>query len=148
MRGLQYQFFKENPADSHGQLSEVDDYPIIRTIRKNNGKFYIQILAGAFPYYHPLVHEPVLERLGYLNEFGLKWRNKICNKTSNWFNFVATTKWTCYVKHTEFSTELPEWRRTQTTKGIVSGIGGKPPAIKNPKETLLIQGRIPADNDI
>ena len=137
MRGLQYQFYKKDPNNTFGVMSEVDDYPIIRTIRKNNGKFYVQILAGAFAYYHPLVHEAVLKKIGVLSTFGLVWRNEICNKVSNWYNYMASTKWTCYIKHTEFALNIPGWARIEDTSTTGTGSSGKKPTV--------IGGKGPAD---
>jgi hypothetical protein len=131
-RGLQYQYAKFKPGKSYGISAEVDDYPIIRTIRKNNGKFYIQILAGAFPYYHPLVHEPALWIIG-LSDESLNWRNAVCNRVSNWFNYVATTKWSCYVKHTQFSQNTLSWQLPQGLTGSDSTGKQKP----------VVIGRIP-----
>jgi hypothetical protein len=144
MRGLQYAYYKRDPSKNFGIISEVDDYPIIRTIRKNNGKFYVQILAGAFPYYHPLVHESLLNHLGY-KDYGLVWRNKICNGTPNWYNYLATTKWTCYVKHTQFGTNIPGWTRVNETSATGTGSVGKKPIIigQNPTTAEIVAVDIP-----
>jgi len=148
MRGLQYAYYKRDPSKNFGIISEVDDYPIIRTIRKNNGKFYVQILAGAFPYYHPLVHESLLNHLGY-KDYGLVWRNKICNGTPNWYNYLATTKWTCYVKHTQFGTNIPGWTRVNETSTTGTGSLGKKPVIigQNPYTAAITGSQVPK-NDI
>ena len=118
--------------------------PYIRTIRKNDGKFYVQILAGAFPYYHPLVHEPLLYHLGY-KDYGLVWRNRICNRTSNWYNYLATTKWTCYVKHTQFGTNIPGWTRVNETSEAGTGSAGKKPIIigQNPSTAEITAPNVP-----
>ena len=144
MRGLQYAYYKRDPSKNFGVISEVDDYPIIRTIRKNNGKFYVQILAGAFPYYHPLVHEPLLNHLGY-KDYGLVWRNQICNRTSNWYNYVATTKWTCYVKHTQFGSNIPGWTRVNETSATGTGSAGKKPIVigRNPTTAQIAAPNVP-----
>jgi hypothetical protein len=144
MRGLQYAYYKRDPSKDFGIISEVDDYPIIRTIRKNDGKFYVQILAGAFPYYHPLVHEPLLYHLGY-KDYGLVWRNRICNRTSNWYNYLATTKWTCYVKHTQFGTNIPGWTRVNETSESGTGSAGKKPIIigQNPRTAEIVAVGVP-----
>jgi len=144
MRGLQYAYYKRDPSKNFGIISEVDDYPIIRTIRKNNGKFYVQILAGAFPYYHPLVHESLLNHLGY-KDYGLVWRNKICNGTPNWYNYLATTKWTCYVKHTQFGTNIPGWTRVNETSESGTGSVGKKPIIigQNPSTAEIVAVGVP-----
>jgi len=134
-RGLQYQYAKFKPGKTYGISAEVDDYPIIRTIRKNNGKFYIQILAGAFPYYHPLVHEPVIYLLNLNSNFNssLAWRNAICNRQSNWFNYVATTKWSCHIKHTQFATNTLSW---QLPQGLTA-------SDSTGKQKPVVIGRIP-----
>jgi hypothetical protein len=144
MRGLQYAYYKRDPSKDFGIISEVDDYPIIRTIRKNDGKFYVQILAGAFPYHHPLVHEPLLYHLGY-KDYGLVWRNRICNRTSNWYNYLATTKWTCYVKHTQFGTNIPGWTRVNETSESGTGSAGKKPIIigQNPRTAEITAPNVP-----
>lgn len=142
-RGLQYQYAKFKPGKGYGISAEVDDYPIIRTIRKNNGKFYIQILAGAFPYYHPLVHEPILYALGIpiTESLHITWRNAICNRASNWFNYVATTKWTCHIKHTQLGQNTITWQQPQS-----SIIGpSKPPKVigREPTSPITIIGTVP-----
>jgi len=111
LRGSEYQ---DNQTNSH---------PIIRYIRKPNGKFYIQILAGAYPYYHAPVHYPVVqeyhERQGNTGLNAVeKSLEKICSKSADWYNHVATTKWMCYVKHTEFGSDPSEYIQTETSKGL------------------------------
>ncbi len=142
MRGLQYQFFKKNPDNAFGVMSEVDDYPVIRTIRKNDGKFYIQILAGAFAYYHKLVHEAVLKKLDALPGAGLSWRNKICNKDAEWYKYIATTKWTCYVKHTEFAVNIPGWSIIQDNSTAGTGTSGKKPTVIGAKPQSPVTAEI------
>jgi hypothetical protein len=155
MRGLQYASYKKNPASTTGIISEVDEYPIIRTIRKNDGKFYIQILAGAFPYYHLLVHEPLIKKLddyngtNFVNDIGNSWRNKICNRlnttTDGWWNYLATTKWTCTVKHTELAKNLSGWKRVNDTSTTGTGSAGKKPVVigRNPATAEIVAVGVP-----
>jgi hypothetical protein len=155
MRGLQYASYKKNPASTTGIISEVDEYPIIRTIRKNDGKFYIQILAGAFPYYHLLVHEPLIKKLDdyngttFVNDIGNSWRNKICNRlnttSDGWWNYLATTKWTCTVKHTELAKNLPGWKRVNETSESGTGSAGKKPVVigRNPTTAAIVAVGVP-----
>ena len=114
LRGSEY-------TDSHS-----NDHPIIRYVRKTNGKFYIQILAGAFPYYHSLVHYPVTKLLAGSQETPVeKSLKKVCSKSTDWYDHVATTKWMCYVKHTEFGDDPTTYTSTEASKGA--------PAINPPK---------------
>jgi hypothetical protein len=138
MRGLQYAFHKKKQGLDTGILAEVDDYPIMRTVRKNDGKFYIQILAGAFPYYHPLVHEPILKKIGIQGNYDLEWRNQICRKSSQWFNYVATTKWTCVVKHTQLSTNIGDWAAALPPTSSGGGTESKPIVIGRSPSTAEI----------
>lgn len=149
MRGLQYAFHKKKQGLDTGVLAEVDDYPIMRTIRKNDGKFYIQILAGAFPYYHPLVHEPILKKLGIQGNYDLEWRNQICRKSSQWFNYVATTKWTCVVKHTQLSSNIGDWAAALPPTSSGGGTESKPIVIgRNPSTAEITTPRVPGGSGI
>jgi hypothetical protein len=107
-------------------LSEKDNYPIIRYVRKANGRFYIQILAGAFPYYHAIPHYPVVKQLTESGSDLIKDSlNKICTKHKSWYNHVSTTKWMCYIKHTELGSDPTDYIATENSKGA--------PAIKPSK---------------
>ena len=47
---------------------------------------------------------------------------KVCSKNIDWYNHVATTKWTCLVKHTQFSQNLPDYKKlVNTTAGNQTG---------------------------
>ena len=127
---------------SEYSTNELSNYPRIRYVRKVDGKFYIQVLAGAFPYYHSLVHYPAIKELekctttmqtqglcvGRVVENSLK---KICGKSTDWYNHVASTKWMCHIKHTQFGSDPIEYTETETTKQIITGPNqkyiGKPP---------------------
>ena len=121
--------------------SEKMSYPTYRTIRKANGKYYLQILAGAFPYFHSVVHLPVIKGLSQNDnqesavEDSLK---KVCSKNIDWYNHVATTKWTCLVKHTQFSQNLPEWKSLTNTKGVNQTV--KPIIIGRPGPPVINSG--------
>jgi hypothetical protein len=111
---------------SEYSTNELSNYPRIRYVRKVDGKFYIQVLAGAFPYYHSLVHYPAIKELekctttmqtqglcvGRVVENSLK---KICGKSTDWYNHVASTKWMCHIKHTQFGSDPIEYTETETT---------------------------------
>ena len=117
---------------SEYSTNELSNYPRIRYVRKVDGKFYIQVLAGAFPYYHSLVHYPAIKELekctttmqtqglcvGRVVENSLK---KICGKSTDWYNHVASTKWMCHIKHTQFGSDPIEYTETETTKQIITG---------------------------
>jgi hypothetical protein len=123
--------------------SENSNYPSIRYIRKPDGKFYIQVLAGAFPYYHSVVHYPTTRLLtpsGVENpvEKSLK---QVCSKSNDWYNHVATTKWTCVIKHTQFGSDSSEYINTEADKSktiapqssiVGSNPPGKKPSVYNP----------------
>lgn len=125
LRGSEY-------TDSHS-----NDHPIIRYVRKANGKFYIQILAGAFPYYHSLVHYPVTKLLAGSQETPVeKSLKKVCSKSTDWYDHVATTKWMCYVKHTEFGDDPTSYTSTEASRGAPAVnppkfIGNRPGAISS-----------------
>lgn len=110
-------------------IHEKNDHPIIRYVRKSDGKFYVQILAGAFPYYHSLVHYPVVKELtdknGETENAVIESMKKVCSKSQDWYNHVASTKWMCYVKHTEFGNDPTDYLSTELTRGA--------PAINPPK---------------
>lgn len=120
--------------------NNIKDHPLIRYIRKPNGKFYIQILAGAFPYYHAVVHNPVTQHLTpgtqeTPTEYSLR---QICSKNPEWYKHVATTKWTCYIKHTEFGSDSSDYTSLNTEKSYLvpqrsSVVGGRPPGAKPKK---------------
>ena len=108
---------------------EKENYPKIRYVRKSDGKFYVQILAGAFPYFHSVVHYPTVKELetcvsgevcnGKLVASSLK---NVCSKSSDWYNHVATTKWVCYIKHTEFGNDSSAFLQTENIKQAATGI--------------------------
>ena len=126
--------------------NEKDSYPIIRYIRKIDGKFYIQVLAGAFPYYHSLPHYPVVKKLTTpstptIVETSLQ---KVCSQELDWYNHVASTKWVCYIKHTEFGQDPTEYTSTENTKGApatgpIKSVGDKPPP-KRINNTIIYSG--------
>jgi hypothetical protein len=82
--------------------------------------------------------------LGY-KDYGLVWRNQICNRTSNWYNYLATTKWTCYVKHTQFGTNIPGWTRVNETSTTGTGSAGKKPVVigRNPATAEIVADGVP-----
>ena len=107
--------------------SEKQSYPTYRTIRKANGKYYLQILAGAFPYFHSVVHLPAIKGVsGNANQDGAVEESlkKVCSKNIDWYNHVATTKWTCLVKHTQFSQNLTDYKSLVNAKAV--NVIGKP----------------------
>ena len=105
--------------------SEKQSYPTYRTIRKANGKYYLQILAGAFPYFHSVVHLPAIKGVSRNDNQDSAVEDsllKVCSKNIDWYNHVATTKWTCLVKHTQFSQNLPDYKKlVNTTAGNQTG---------------------------
>jgi hypothetical protein len=112
--------------------TERSNYPKIRYVRKSNGKFYIQILAGAFPYYHSVLHYPAIKELEEctpaMNDAGecigrsvVNSLEKICSKSADWYNHVASTKWICYVKHTQFGDDPTSYIETESTKQVIKG---------------------------
>jgi hypothetical protein len=121
--------------------SEKQSYPTYRTIRKADGKYYLQILAGAFPYFHSVVHLPAIKGVSKGDnqdsavEESLK---KVCSKNIDWYNHVATTKWTCLVKHTQFSQNIPEWKSLVNTKPVNQI--GKPVIIGRPGPAIINVG--------
>lgn len=135
-----YQFIEPIKIPFRGsEYSEtnIKDHPVIRYIRKPNGKFYIQILAGAFPYYHSVVHNPVTQHLTPTDqetptEYSLR---QICKKNPEWYKHVSTTKWTCHIKHTEFGSDSSDYVNTVIEKSDIvptqsSVVGGRPPGSK------------------
>jgi hypothetical protein len=113
--------------------TEKMSYPTYRTIRKANGKYYLQILAGAFPYFHSVVHLSAIKGVsGNNNQDGAVEESllKVCSKNIDWYNHVATTKWTCLIKHTQFSQNIPEWKALTNTKGVNQT--GKPVIVGRP----------------
>ena len=107
---------------------EKENYPKIRYVRKSNGKFYVQILAGAFPYFHSVVHYPAVKELEACppgsvcnGRTVVDSLASVCSKSSDWYNHVATTKWVCYVKHTEFGNDSSEFLQTESTKQSITG---------------------------
>ena len=123
---------------------ENNNYPTLRYIRKADGKFYIQILAGAFPYYHSIVHFPTLNELenctpqdtsdNLCNKVVADSLLSVCSKNTDWYNHVATTKWVCHIKHTQFGDSPTEYSQTEEIKQKITGsgskyVGKKPPTI-------------------
>ena len=119
-------------------VSEKLSYPTYRTIRKANGKYYLQILAGAFPYFHSVVHLPAIKGVskGDNQESAVEESlKKVCSKNIDWYNHVATTKWTCLVKHTQFSQNIPEWKALKNTKPVYQT--DKPIIVGRPGPTII-----------
>jgi len=114
---------------------ENNNYPTLRYVRKADGKFYIQILAGAFPYYHSIVHFPTLNELenctpqdrsdNLCNKVVADSLLSVCSKNTDWYNHVATTKWVCHIKHTEFGDSPTEYSQTEEIKQKITGSGSK-----------------------
>jgi len=121
--------------------SEKQSYPTYRTVRKANGKYYLQILAGAFPYFHSVVHLPAIKGVSKNdNQDGAVEESllKVCSKNIDWYNHVATTKWTCLVKHTQFSQNIPEWKSLVNAKAVNQI--GKPVIIGRPGPATINAG--------
>jgi hypothetical protein len=120
---------------------EKENYPKIRYVRKSDGKFYVQILAGAFPYFHSVVHYPAVKELEACppgsvcnGRAVVDSLASVCSKSSDWYNHVATTKWVCYVKHTEFGNDSSDFLQTESTKQAITGpnekyVGKRPESI-------------------
>ena len=84
-----------------------------------------------------------------MNDIGNSWRNKICNRlnttTDGWWNYLATTKWTCTVKHTELAKNLSGWKRVNETSVTGTGSAGKKPVVigRNPATAQIAAPNVP-----
>jgi len=121
--------------------TELDSYPVINIIRKSNGKFYAQIKAGAFPYYHAIPHYPVIENLGGIDGFIASFM-KVCDRSTDWYNHVATTEWVCKVKHTQLSTTPTNYQtnslvKTKIVSPVISVVGNYPTP-RRPDPSIVI----------
>ena len=124
---------------------ELDNYPVINIIRKPDGKFYAQIKAGAFPYYHAIPHYPVIQRLGGISGFKAILM-KVCDKSTDLYNHVATTEWVCKVKHNQLSTTPNNYQtnslvKTKIVSPVISVVGNYPkPKQATPTDRTVVFG--------